>query len=450
MLSIAIFFSPCAFSQTSNEAADNQVLQENLFAIDKRIGDLRTQLAEMQQEMKTLQEQLGVSAVPAASSVAEVTVIAASSVPLIAEKTLIAQPDLASEKNTKSRLPNIALFTLIIAGLLILAAFIFYRKRKNKSARGIFDELDEAPKPAVIVPAKIAEPQSLASTEQAAQATDEFTEVNSMIEEAELYAIHGYADKAIEILNDLILEHPAKVEAWLLLLSIYRNPNTAQQFESIAGQFLNTMGMHSAWKGIREAGRSIDPDKPLYFDADSFAIPASALDLLPKHRLIGDILVSMNAISVRDLEISLVHFDHLRDGRLGGFLVARGLIQQSQLDDALQQQSAWQTEQPSQPEEVQGNAYKPRSISEVLIQMGAITEHDLEHILISFNPKQHGHLGTHLVATGIITEKQLHTALLQQLVNPTVATPVNASDEKNPQEDYIPWDFSERASRQLK
>lgn len=56
-------------------------------------------------------------------------------------------------------------------------------------------------------------------------------------------------------------------------------------------------------------------------------------------RLLGDILLGMGAFRLDQFETATAHFDAQRDGRIGEFLVSRGLINHSQLDEALRQQN---------------------------------------------------------------------------------------------------------------
>lgn len=457
-------------------------LQEELIAKEKTLNELNAQIAEMQGVIKALQDKLGISVNQAASSAAGSGVSAQStvhsSVAVVSDASnkpqmvtpAIQQSSEEWSKPVKSLMlnwkqPATALTVLLLA----VSGLIWYRKRKTERQRGPFDGLSEVPEQSAIVKlsadalirpqvwptvSAIEQPQSIVLPNNVTNAkgfsssavytkdAGELAEVDSMIEEAELFAIHGHQYKAIEILNDIILKYPTKVEAWLLLLSIFRNKKNARQFESIATKFLDTMGSNDAWKGIQNAGRSIDPGSPLYFDADSTHAANAEQSIKPnKRRLLGDILVDMNAISVGDLENGLAHFDHLRDGRLGNYLVVRGLIKQSQLDEALQQQGKdAANEQPScqiqlDVHEPLTKASKPRFIGDVLVQMGVMTDQDLGHVLANFDPKRHGHCGSYLVSCGIITNEQLHAALLQQLSGAT-AVQLHPEDD-----DYISWDF---------
>ncbi len=244
----------------------------------------------------------------------------------------------------------------------------------------------------------------------------ELAKIDAMIEEAELYAMHGRWDNAIEILNNIILEFPEKIEAWLLLLSIFRNKASARQFELIARTFLRTMGSNDTWKEIQQAGRSIDPGNRLYFYPD-YARTANAEHRIKpnKRRLLGHILIDMKAISSNDLDATLANFDQLRDGRLGGYLITCGLIKRIQLDNALRQQESESSFSQFSYATSFANPVKAGSISDALIQMDLVTEPELDHVLADFDSRCHGRCGNYLVTRGLITQKQLHAALLQQL-----------------------------------
>lgn len=59
-----------------------------------------------------------------------------------------------------------------------------------------------------------------------------------------------------------------------------------------------------------------------------------------KRRPLGDILLDMGAFTFQQFKTATADFDTLRDGRIGEFLVSRGLINRNQLDVALHQQNA--------------------------------------------------------------------------------------------------------------
>ncbi len=65
------------------------------------------------------------------------------------------------------------------------------------------------------------------------------------------------------------------------------------------------------------------------------------------------------------------------------------------------------------------DAAKPRRpVGDILIEMGVLSEQDLQRCLDDFDPKKHGRFGGYLLARKVITLAQLDQALLQQSGNP--------------------------------
>ncbi len=405
----------------SKEAQDSskvEALPQALSAKEQEIEELNAQISQMQALIKNLQTSLKPDAnvkAPASSIPAAVVPVTATSAPSAVSSI---PPATSLMPETSAVSPALKRAIWVLLPLVTALLFWYFRNRAN---RGVFDE-EEVRSRADIGTISIKTPAYVENSGDDSTGISvglptsplyrkhaiEPVEVDSMIEEAELYAIHGHLNNAMEILNNIILQYPERVEVWLLLLSIFRG--NARQFEVIARKFLQTMGRNDTWREIQEAGRSMDPDNPLYLDPD-----APATNKKPnKRRLLGNILVDMQALSAEDLEKSLRHFDHLRDGRLGKYLVERRQIRQNQLDMALQIQEK-ESSKPQPAPKLLGNLGRPRPISDVLVKMGAITEPELEHVLADFDPKRHGHCGNYLVSCGLITQKQLHAALLQQL-----------------------------------
>jgi hypothetical protein len=483
-------------------------MQEELIAKEKTINELHLQISEMQALISNLQAKLvpsGTSAIADSANVSRVvSAVTESAVPPSKPAIAVTAVTVAGPINWSEIFQQY--WKNISASLALLlavgGAIYWYSKWKMERQYVTFDTFSEIPEQSALVRPSAVVPESfstdvqsihtpihvknkiehvspnLSSIEKTRTAAplnmvtnaeetssplvnkrdvDEMAEVDSMLEEAELYAIHGRQGRAIEMLNDIIQTYPEKTEVWLLLLSFFRNKEQAPQFENIAKKFLNIMGTNSAWKGIQEAGRSIDPYNPLYFDPDSTSYSANTekITKLNKRRLLGEILVDMKAISEPDLKSSLTNFDHLRDGRLGNYLVAKGLIKQDQLDEALQQQSKEKVDEPPPASRIDSGAQgplieldKPRSIGDVLVHMGVVTELELEHVLANYDPKRHGRCGTYLVTTGLITEKQLHAALLQQLGSEVeVERVISAKDSPSKDSDDIPWDVPDRSIR---
>ena len=209
---------------------------------------------------------------------------------------------------------------------------------------------------------------------------EELAEADSVIEEAELYATYGHPERAALILQELIQQHPGKSEAWLLLLSILASLKNAAKFEQTAQKFLKFNKSNIAWKEIQALGRSLERDNPLYDDGSAPAsTTAPAPNIAPsKRRLIGDVLVDAGVLSAEDMKQCLDNFDPKRDGRLGGYLVARKVITQEQLQQALRQQQsteiATETPQPANPPPL----------------------HDIDRLLTDINPQPDKRLDEHM------------------------------------------------------
>lgn len=197
------------------------------------------------------------------------------------------------------------------------------------------------PKSTIAPPAakKMAAPSPVAASPAHEKTQEELAEADSIIEEAELYAIHGHPDRAVLILKELIQQHATKTEAWMLLFSIYSSLKKAPEFEKAARDFIKANKDSALWLEIQALGRSVDSGNVLYADSGMTGAAASALQpVLGKRLLLGDILLAMGALSIKDMEKCLGEFDPKVDGRFGGFLIKRNMITEAQLEAALQQQ----------------------------------------------------------------------------------------------------------------
>jgi pilus assembly protein FimV len=174
-------------------------------------------------------------------------------------------------------------------------------------------------------------------------------EEDSIIEEAQLYAIHKHPLKAAEILHELLVEHPKKTEGWMLLFSIFSSLNQADEFEKNARTFLLHNKHHASWKTIQALGRTLDPNHPLYQDIDQMNTPTLInANTLSGRRPIGDVLVQLGMLSLEDMKNCLTDFDPKLHGRFGGYLITRKVISHEQLNQALIQQQTSTAETPRQ------------------------------------------------------------------------------------------------------
>ena len=161
-------------------------------------------------------------------------------------------------------------------------------------------------------------------------------EVDSMLEEAELYANHGHPATTVKILQEVIKTHPSKAAAWSLLLSSYSSLGKAVEFEKTAGEFLKHHKDSLLWSSVQALGRTFDPNNPLYIDKNGSLFVSNTL---PKaatlRRPVGDILIEMGALNEQALQSCLDTFDRKKHGRLGGYLLTCKKITLAQLNQAL-------------------------------------------------------------------------------------------------------------------
>jgi hypothetical protein len=157
----------------------------------------------------------------------------------------------------------------------------------------------------------------------------------SLIEEAELYALHGYPDKGQEILQDIVEKHPDYQEAWSLLFSILSSLGKKNEFESNARRFATLYPHSKNWNEICALGKQLDANNPLYAESAKEEGTITQQPTSTRRKPIGEILLETGAISVDDLMHSLANFDPKRDGRIGNYLISLGMITQADLENAL-------------------------------------------------------------------------------------------------------------------
>ncbi|MDO8414095.1 MAG: hypothetical protein Q7S51_09940 [Gallionellaceae bacterium] len=211
--------------------------------------------------------------------------------------------------------------------------------------------------PRAITPTKktSAPPPSPPPPSSYTKSKEELAEVDSIIEEAELYATYGHPERAALILQELVPQYPDKNEAWLLLLSILSSLKKGGEFEQTARDFMRHNPNSPVWTDIQALGRAVEQNNPLYTDGNiADTTPPATPIASGKRRLIGDILVEAGVLSMRDMEKCLDDFDPKQHGRLGGYLVARKMVTPAQLQQALQQQqSIASPDTPSTPQDME-------------------------------------------------------------------------------------------------
>lgn len=165
-------------------------------------------------------------------------------------------------------------------------------------------------------------------------------EEQTVLEEAELYAVYGHPDKAIRILLEFLVQFPKSENAWMLLLSIYSSNAQIPEFEKASRKFLSHNKNSPHWKTIQALGRTLDKDNELYreesHELGALWLPSAAT----KQRPIGDILIELGYLSAQDMANCLGEFDPKQHGRFGNYLLTRRMINHSQLNEALLRQQS--------------------------------------------------------------------------------------------------------------
>lgn len=320
-----------------------------MLALQYQVKQLQSELNEMRMQMKMSTNLPGVAS-PSSAPVATPTKAA----PAVATSSV--WDDISGLFSS----PALAL----VAILLLLIGLRQYNKRTkprwndDPSQDSAHDEAALFPSnlakvtPTVVIPPKSAEPAPPAATtptetsvpktsvasdtaKPIADIADAAPEADWVIEEAELYAVHGHPELAIQILEKLLDQSPDKPQAWLLLLSILSSLDRKPEFESAARRFAAVDGSRTYWKEVQALGQRIDKDNPLYFGEIGEThepVPLAKVNRRP----LGAILLDTGALTEEVLMGVLASFNPKRDGRIGAFLVKHGLISNEQLENALQ------------------------------------------------------------------------------------------------------------------
>ena len=94
-----------------------------------------------------------------------------------------------------------------------------------------------------------------------------FTEAESVLDEADLYLAYGWANRAIESLQEYLGKHPDDVNLWKKLFEIYSSQGMKAEFEQLALRCQSTMDDSGLWVLVQKLGRQLDASNPLYFSS---------------------------------------------------------------------------------------------------------------------------------------------------------------------------------------
>jgi hypothetical protein len=160
-------------------------------------------------------------------------------------------------------------------------------------------------------------------------------EEQTVLEEAELYAVYGHSDKAIRILLEFLVKFPKSEHTWMLLLSVYSSNEQISEFENASQKFLSHNDNSPYWKTIQALGRTLDRDNVLYHSENTEKTALWLPSNTTKKRLIGKILIELGYLSSQDMANCLGEFDSKQHGRFGSYLLMRRMINHTQLNEAL-------------------------------------------------------------------------------------------------------------------
>lgn len=90
--------------------------------------------------------------------------------------------------------------------------------------------------------------------------------VDAILEEAQLYVIHGHPDHAIRLLEEQIQGNRGEVRIWMLLFVIYRSQGMKLEFDKLANRFRNAIRDEELWENIQTLGHELDPENELYLN----------------------------------------------------------------------------------------------------------------------------------------------------------------------------------------
>jgi tetratricopeptide (TPR) repeat protein len=250
----------------------------------------------------------------------------------------------------------------ILAGLVAIGLTVFgvrhYMEMKARTPKlEKAEEIEHAPQPAnlagestisIVHPTSSRQYQALQALQDEldvpislADTDPSNKEEQTVLEEAELYAVYGHPDKAIRILLEFLVQFPKSENAWMLLLSIYSSNAQIPEFEKASRKFLSHNKNSPHWKTIQALGRTLDNDNKLYVEES----PEKGALWLPsnstKHRPIGDVLIELGYLSAQDMANCLGEFDPKQHGRFGNYLLTRRMINHAQLNEALLKQQSY-------------------------------------------------------------------------------------------------------------
>lgn len=247
--------------------ADDQVA--NTLSMKNRIMQLESQLDQLQTELAKTNNRLASSISPAPAPVP----VSASSSPSLTDRLL------AVGENVSFR--GMAGVGLILALLLS----VWWRWRRRQAEAWLDAELrQEFPaNESYHMPVVQPDDKSAAAPVQTVEKGKEddfyhsvtsifdtesesvtFTEAESVLDEADLYLAYGWANRAVELLQEYLEKHPEDPLLWKKLFETYSSQGMKQEFEQLALRCQATQDDGGLWVLVQKLGRQLDEENPLY------------------------------------------------------------------------------------------------------------------------------------------------------------------------------------------
>ncbi len=273
---------PSAGADEPGRLARLQSLEEELVARDKALEEANSRLAELEKNIRDLQEMLELRN----RSLAQMQEQAGGAPQQAAQPAAPAPKPAAPAAPPPEPLPEPSLVDdmlgdpmLLAGGGAILALLLGYggyrvhQRRKTAAAAHSLAPLSEVP----AAPNSVfggTGGQSVDTSSSSVIHTDfsqsglsaiDADEGVDPVAEADVYMAYGRDAQAEEILLDALKADASRPAVFLKLLEIYAQRKSLKQFENIATDLYSRTGGEGAdWAKAAEMGRGIDPENPLY------------------------------------------------------------------------------------------------------------------------------------------------------------------------------------------
>ncbi|MBI2311712.1 MAG: hypothetical protein HYU77_04320 [Betaproteobacteria bacterium] len=164
---------------------------------------------------------------------------------------------------------------IVLAVLALFFALRYYNGiKEHLAARGLLRRAPKSKRRAVVVEPETGAPplsefdRKMVIAAAAAPAAPEpaIDSVDGILEEAQLYVIHGHPDQAIGLLEDQIRSNRGEVRIWMLLFVILRSQGMKVEFEKLAKRFHNAIRDEELWENIQTLGNELEPENELYMN----------------------------------------------------------------------------------------------------------------------------------------------------------------------------------------